>query len=115
MRKIKFIIFGGEIIIGTTEFHRQLIPAKHPQIARVAGGGEIKVNKDGKTIAFEGYSIDFGMADPDATKYLFERNRMNILNTLEMITENMYGIDDLKDYEVWIYGKKLQYNLLNFS
>ena len=103
----KFIVFSGQILFGLVGYHFQLIPKTVNRFQKVAGGGKIIVDDDDKVISFEGNSIDYGYPDKEAVIAIFEKDREDIINSLEMLNEMHGKSDNLKDYKVYIYIKEV--------
>lgn len=60
----KFIIYDNEIIYGTVEYHKQLLP-KNPDVSKISGGGQFKTDKNNKIITFYGSSYQYGGCKPE--------------------------------------------------
>lgn len=56
-RKMKFVIYDGEIHMGKVFFHKDLLPDDYEK-SKVFGGGIFEIRDD--TLIFKGESHDFG-------------------------------------------------------
>lgn len=67
LKKLKFIVYKGEIRLARVVLHKHLLPDNYDP-NDVQGGGEFEVDSEEKTLLLFGKSYDFGPFDKEAVK-----------------------------------------------